>query len=292
MGLAEEFPNIVKSQVPLAPYTRLKIGGVADYVAEPDSIEQLSKLIQACKRDKIPFRVLGGGANVLIREQPVAGLIVRLVKPEFTKIEIQGKIVKAGGGANLADVVAQTCLCGLAGFESLVGISATVGGALRTNAGDKLGEVSEPVLRVHVLDDAGQIAKRERSELRFGEHVSDLDDPVILSVEFALENDQISSITKRMRRAWVYRKAEEPLGFTAAVRVFKNPPMKSAASLIVKSNLRQARFGAAEVHYRNPNYIVVTKEATSQDVLGLVNMIRDKVKTETGIVLEQELKVW
>ncbi len=292
MGLAEEFPKIVKSQVSLAPFTRLKIGGVADFVAEPETVEQLSKLILACKREKLPLRVLGGGANVLIREQRVPGVIVRLVTPAFTNIEITGKVVKAGGGANLADVVAQTCQQGLAGFESLVGISATVGGALRTNAGDKLGEVSEPVLRVHVLDDAGQVGKRERSEIRFGDHVSDLDDPVILSVEFALENDLPDSITKRMRRAWVYRKAEEPLGFTAAVRVFKNLPSKSAASLIVKANLRQARFGAAEVHFRNPNYIIVSEGATSADVLGLVTMLRDKVKTDTGILLEQELKVW
>ena len=136
--------------------------------------------------------------------------MIRLIAPEFTQIVVDGNRIKAGGGATLSALIAEAATHQLAGFETLVGIVATLGGALRCNAGDRSGEIADHVTRIEVLDESGKIQIRNRSEVHFGDHTSDLEDPVVLSVEFVLEKDRPEAIVKRMRRAWIHRKANQP----------------------------------------------------------------------------------
>ena len=133
---------------------------------------------------------------------------------------------------------------------------------------------------------------RERRDSRFGEHDSDLDDPVILSVEFALQPDREGAIVKRVRRAWINRKAEQPLSHQAAVRVFRNPHGQSAAHLIERAGLGREQVGAAEVSDRNANYIVARPGTSAKDILALAARLRDAVRAKSGTALEQELNVW
>ena len=189
-------------------------------------------------------------------------------------------------------LISTASIAGLAGFETLVGITATVGGALRYNAGDRSGEMADSLVRVEVIDLQGKIVVRERSDIRFGENESDLSDPVVLTVEFSLELDDPDAIVKRMRRAWINRKAEQPLTHQAAVRVFKNPHGQSAAQLLDRAGVVRARVGAAEVSDRNANYIVAHPGTTAADVISLADRMQAAVRNATGVELEQELKVW
>src|SRR5207253_5899905 len=134
----------------------------------------------------------------------------------------------AGTGAALAALISEAARHGLAGLEPLVGILGTVGGALRCNAGDRAGEIGQHVRLVEVLDDRGQVQVRERDDLRFAYRWSNLDDPVLLAAEFELETDQVDTIVKRLRKAWISRKASQPLIFQAAGRIFKDPRGLSA----------------------------------------------------------------
>lgn len=292
MSLADDFREIAKRNEPLAPYTHLKIGGPAELLIQPRTVDELRAVLAACNTQKVPVRMLGGGNNLLIRDDPVPGAVVRLAALPFTMIEWDGKRITAAGGCPLLDLITFSVRQGLTGLETLVGLRGTVGGSVRCNVGDRSGEIGQSVRQVTVMTDAGKVQVRTRDELTFSEHQSDIDEPVILSVVFELEKDAPEAILKRMRKAWILRKAAEPLSFQSAVRLFRNPPAQTAAALIDRASMTKARVGGAELSERNSNYVVAHPGTTAADILQLANHVRAKVKERTGANLERELHVW
>jgi UDP-N-acetylmuramate dehydrogenase len=292
MSLADQFPEITRRNQPLAPFTHLKIGGPAEFLIQPRTLDELNAVLAACRKDRVPVRMLGGGFNLLIRDDPVPGAVVRLTAEPFTFLKRDGKRVTAGGGGQLFELINFAVTNGLGGLETLVGLRGTVGGSVRCNVGDRSGEISQTVRNVTVLTDAGKVQTRGRDELTFSEHASDIDEPVILSVEFELESEPAPAILKRLRKAWVVRKAGEPLSFQAGVRLFRNPPGQTAAALIDRAQMTKAKAGAAELSERNSNYAVAHPGTTARDILQLADQVRAKVKERTGVSLERELHVW
>jgi UDP-N-acetylmuramate dehydrogenase len=292
MSLAQQFPEIVQCRVPLAPYTHLRIGGPADYLVQPRTVEELRQVLLACRQAQLPVRMLGGGNNLLVRDDPIAAVVIRLTAPAFTEVQVQGKYLQAGGGGSLWHLIATSVRAGLTGLETLVGLRGTVGGSVRCNVGDRTGEIATVVREVIVMTEDGTIHHRQRDDLHFAEHSSDIDEPVILSVLFELEPENTSAILKRMRKAWILRKAQEPWSFQAAVRLFRNPPGNTAAALIDRAGLAKTRVGSAELSERNSNYVVAHPGTTAADILRLLDTVRTQVKARTGVLLEQELHVW
>jgi UDP-N-acetylmuramate dehydrogenase len=292
MAALDDFPDIVKPNERLAPYMHLRLGGPAEFLVQPRSREELSAVVRRCFEQRLPLRVLGGGCNVLIRDEGVKGVVLRLSEPAFTQVTVEGNAVRGGTGAAVSALISQAARHGLAGLETLVGIPGTVGGALRCNAGDRSGDISQFVRQVEVLDSRGEAQVRERDELRFGYHSSNLDDPVILAAEFRLESDSPDAIVKRMRRAWIQRKASQPMGYQPACRVFRNPRALSAAALIEQAGLARTRVGGAEVSERDSNCIVLHPEATARDALRLIDLMRSRVQERFNVELELEVTVW
>ncbi|MBI1916801.1 MAG: UDP-N-acetylmuramate dehydrogenase [Planctomycetes bacterium] len=287
-----EFADIVKYNEPLARYTHLRLGGPADALIHPRSREELAAVVRRCFEKHLPLRVLGCGCNLLVRDEGVRGVVLRLSQSAFTEITVEGRRVRAGSGAALSAVISQAARHALAGLETLVGIQGTVGGSLRCNVGDRSGEIGQFVRRVEVMDGGGVVQVRERDELQFGYHASNLDDPVLLSAEFELEQDAADAIVKRMRKAWILRKASQPLTFQAAGRIFQNPRGLSAAALIEQAGLAKTRVGGAEVSERDANFFVVHAGATSRDVLRLIDLVRSRVLERFNVELELEITVW
>ena len=292
MAALAEFDEIVRREEPLAPYTRLKLGGPAELLVQPRTREELSAVVRRCYRDKVQLRVLGSGCNLLVRDEGVRGAVLRLSEPAFTSVAVEGKRVRCGTGAPVSALIAEAARHDLAGVETLVGVPGTVGGALRTNAGNRSGSISQFVRSVEVLDGNGELQVRERDELQFGDHASNLDDPVLLGVEFVLESDAPDAILKRLRRAWIQRKAAQPLTSQAAARMFKDPRGLSAAALIEQAGLAGTRVGGAEVSDRDADYVVVHPGAAARDVLRLVELVRSRVQERFSVGLERELAVW
>jgi UDP-N-acetylmuramate dehydrogenase len=219
-------------------------------------------------------------------------VVLRLSEPAFTHITVEGQRAQAGTGAAVSALISQAARHGLAGLETLIGIPGTVGGALRTNAGNRSNDIGQFVRSVEVMDSHGAIHVRERDELHFGEHASNLDDPVLLSAEFVLDTDSPDAIVKRMRKAWIHRKATQPFSFQSAGHIFKNPRGLSAAAMIEQAGLAQTRVGGAEVSDRDANYIVVQSGANARDVLRLMDLMRSRVKERFNVDLEREITVW
>ena len=198
----------------------------------------------------------------------------------------------AGGGAQLAHAISETVRSGLAGLEPLVGIPGTVGGALHGNSGSRGGDIGQWSCRATVMTRAGDIVQRGREDLVFAYRQSSLDELVILNAEFQLEEDNPEQLTKRMQKQWIVKKASQPLSHQNVANVFKNPRGMSAGMLIDQAGLKGTRVGAVEVSQRHANFIVAGEDATSQDVLRLIDIIRSRVAERLGVELETELEIW
>jgi UDP-N-acetylmuramate dehydrogenase len=292
VSLAEQFADIAKRNEPLAPYTHLKIGGPAELLIQPRTVDELRAVLTACQTQKVPVRMLGGGHNLLVRDDPIPGAVIRLTAAAFTSLQCDGERITAGGGGLLFDLIAYSVRQGRGGLETLVGLRGTVGGSVRCNVGDRTGEIAQSVRQVTVLTDTGKVEVHTRDELSFSEHHSDIDEPVILSVVFELEKEEPAAVLKRMRKAWILRKAAEPFSYQAAVRLFRNPPGQTAAALIDRASMTKARVGGAELSERNSNYVVAHPGTTAADIQQLIERVRTRVKERTGANLERELHVW
>jgi UDP-N-acetylmuramate dehydrogenase len=292
MAALDEFAEITKRNEQLAPYTYLRVGGPADYLMEPRSRDELAAVVRRCFQEMIPLHVMGGACNVLVRDEGVRGVLLRLTQPAFTELHVEGKYVTAGAGAAVSALISRSAEAGLAGLETLIGIPGTVGGALRCNAGDRSGDIGQFVRRVEVLDSSGHVQVRERDELQFTYHWSNLDDPVLLTADFQLEPDVADAIVKRMRKAWIMRKAGQPLTYQAAGRIFKNPRGLSASALIEQAGLAKTRVGGAEVSERDAGFFVVHPGGAARDVLRLIDLVRSRVQERFGVELELEIGVW
>ena len=292
MGWSSGFEKIVRKAVPLAPFTWLKIGGPAEFFAEPATHDELSTLVKRCWQEQVPVHILGGGSNLLVREEGVAGLVLRLTAPLFAEIKATGNVVKAGAGARLGHVISTSVREGLGGLETLVGIPGSVGGALHGNAGGRGGDVGQWTARATVMTRAGELIHRSRHDLVFAYRQSSLDELVILDAEFQLEPDDPNELTKRMQKQWIVKKAAQPLSHQATACLFKNPRGMSAGMLIDQAGLKGHRVGAAEISERHGNFVLAHEGATSQDVLGLIEVVQGRVAERLGVDLETEIEVW
>jgi UDP-N-acetylmuramate dehydrogenase len=292
MGFLSGFEHIGRESEPLAPLTWFRLGGPAEYFAEPTSIDELAGLVKRCHEEGTPLRVLGGGSNVLVRDEGVAGLVLSLTAAAFSEIEVNAAIVSAGCGAKLGHVVSSAVREGLSGLEPLVGIPGTIGGALHGNSGSVGADIGQWTYSATVMTRSGEVVSHPRDELRFSYRQSSLDEPVILKAEFALEEDDPQELTKRMQKTWIVKRAAQPQGNLNAGCIFKDVGGLNAAQLIEQAGLKSARTGEAMVCADNPNFIVANSGATSSDVLKLIELLQNGVSETLGVDLETEIEIW
>lgn len=284
--------DCVREQVPLAERTWFKVGGPAQFFAEPSSVDELQAVIERCRDEGLQVRLLGGGSKVLVRDEGISGMVISLSNPAFAKIATAGERVTVGGGAMLANAITVTVGTGLAGLEPLVGIPGTVGGALHGNSGSHGGDIGQWATRATVMTRSGEIIERGRSDLVFAYRESSLDELVILSAEFELEKEDPVVVTKRMQKQWIVKKANLPMAHENTGCIFKNPRGMSAGMLIDQCGLKGEQVGGAEVSQRHANFFVARPGATAKDVLQLIDVVRKRVAERMGVELETEIEIW
>ncbi len=292
MSLFSGFEHVVREQESLAPFTWFRLGGAAEYFAEPSTEEELAEIVNRCHEQDIPVRLLGGGSNILVSDNGVPGMVLHLSAAAFSQIEINGCQVRAGGGAKLAHLVSTTVGAGLAGLEQLAGIPGSVGGALHGNAGTQSGDIGQWTTQAVVMTRDGTILTRTSEELRFSYRQASLDELVILTGEFTLEEVAAEEVVKRMQTSWIVKKSKQPSGQQGTGAVFKDPGGITAASLVDQAGLKGHQVGGVQVSEEYPNFLLVHEDGTSQNVLDLIDVIREKVQERTGIELELQTEVW
>jgi UDP-N-acetylmuramate dehydrogenase len=293
MHLFDDYREIVTAGESLAGHVWFRLGGPAAYLARPRTLDQLLGLLGRCRDAGLPFKVLGGGSNVLVRDEGVEALVIHLESPAFSDVTVRGKIIEAGAAVPLTALISQSARSGLAGLETLTGIPGTVGGALRGNSASRQATIGQYVRRATVIDASDEVQVRERDDLSFADRGANLDEPVILSAEFELEAEDPEAVVRRMRRVWIVKKENQPYGHQSAGLIFKSvSPDISAGALIDQAGLKGTRHGNAEVSDRHANFIVAHPGATASDVLHQIDQIRQRVWQQFGYELELQIQVW
>ena len=292
MPLSTGFENIVREGEPLSRHTWFRLGGDAEYYAEPTSIDELISLVKRCREEDIPVRLIGGGSNLLVRDEGVRGVVISLSHPVFSQISSDKTIVVAGGGAKLGHVISTAAREGLAGLESLVGIPGTIGGALHGNSGGHGGDIGQWATSATVLTRSGEVVERSRDDLVFGYRKSSLDELAILEAKFELEEDDPGELTKKMQKRWIVKKASQPLAHHSAGCIFRNPQGLNAGALIDEAGFKGTSVGRAMVSDRHANFIVAEHGASTEDVIKLIDLVKQGVADRLGTDLEVEIEVW
>ncbi len=289
----DPFRSFLTESEPLAPLTWFRLGGPARYFAKPRTLEDLSALIARCRDAELPHRILGGGSNVLVRDESVEGVVIHLESPAFSDVSIKGQTVRVGAAVPLTALISRTARAGLAGLEILTGIPGTVGGALRGNAGGRSGTIGQFTRSVTVVDRLGEVHVRERDELDFDYGDPHRDDSVLISGEFQFETEDPEAVVRRMRRIWIVKKESQPYGHQSSGLIFRDPSSEVSARVVIEqAGFKGARQGGAEVSDRHANFIVAQPGATSDDVLRLIDTIRAGVRLQFGYELELQIQVW
>jgi UDP-N-acetylmuramate dehydrogenase len=292
MSFQSGLEHVLREAESLAPFTWLRLGGAAEYFAEPTNLEELTELVARCRQEEIPVRLVGGGSNLLVRDEGVRGLVLHLSAAQFGQVTVDGGSLQAGGGAKLSHVIAASVREGLAGLEALVGIPGTVGGALHGNATSHGANIGSYAHSVTVITHGGEVCTRTRDEMLFAYRSSNLDELVILDARFDLEAADSGELTKQMQKLWIVNKANQPLPDQRTAMLFKDHGGMSAAALIEEAGLQKSQVGGVELSERNANYVVAGSKATSRDILELTDLLREGILQRLGIELEMAVDVW
>ena len=291
MTLTEGLEHIVRENEPLAPYTRLKMGGVAEFFAEPTTESELTELVKRFSSSDHSIRLIGGGSNILVKDEGVPGLVISLSAPAFCQCEAHDDQIKVSGGTKLKHFVSMAVREGFSGPENLVGIPGTVGGALHGNTGVNGYDIGSGLQSARVMTRQGEILERTRENLSFSYRQSSLDELVILDAQFSFEKEDPAELTKRMQKLWIVRKSAQPVT-EASVYVFKDHGVETAADLIEQAGLKGTRVGEVEISDRDPNTFVAHAGATCSDVLRLIELAKGQVADKLGMQLETALEIW
>lgn len=291
----------MQPDAPIATWYR--VGGRADLLAAPESPEQLARVLEA----EGPVRVLGAGANLLVADDGVDGVVVSLARGTFADVgvELDTKLVVAGAGVDLRRLITLTTKQGLAGLEVLGGIPATIGGAVRMNAGGAFGQICQVVARVHALGPDGRERVLRPEQIDFGYRQSGLEGLIITKVAFALTPEDPTVVRDRLRQCMDYKKRTQPMGEPSAGCSFKNPMLTepieeigpagarvSAGKLIDRAGCKGLRAGGAQVSNYHANFFTTTRGATAADIIALMDQVERRVLEQFGVRLEREVVVW
>jgi UDP-N-acetylmuramate dehydrogenase len=286
------FENIVRLDEPLAPRTWFHLGGPARYFVEPRSHEELAEVVKRIHENNIPMYVLGGGANLLVRDQGVDGAVISLAHPAFKQVVIDDRMVRVGAGKDVLKLVLELAKTGLAGLECQAGIPGTVGGEIRMNAGGAFGDIGSSVAEVTVMDSFGKIFTRQRDDLVFAYRRSNINAKFILDALFELTPENPDRLGQRVKEIWMYKRNTQPLKDNSAGCIFRNPDGMSAGKLIDEAGLKGSTIGGAEISSHHANFIIARHGASSADVLALMELAKKTVREKTGIELESEVVIW
>jgi len=279
---------------PLAKLVWFKSGGAADYLFEPADTDDLRTFLQQIG-GALPIMALGLGSNLIIRDGGVPGVVVRLGK-SFAAVADRGDyVLECGGGASGILVSSTARDCGIAGMEFLRGIPGTVGGFVRMNGGAYGREVADILIDCQVVTADGKCVCLTRDELEYSYRHSSLPSgAVVISARFQGKAGDKAIIGAEMDRIAQAREDTQPLRSKTGGSTFKNPQgagkYDKAWQLVDAAGCRGMKLGGAQVSQKHTNFLINTGDATSADIEGLGELVRGKVKANSGVMLEWEIK--
>lgn len=281
--------NILVNE-PMKKHTTFRIGGEAACFVKIESAEQLAAVQRYLRKQGVSMLILGNGSNLLVRDQGFPGVVLEICD-QMSDIQVEGTRMIVQAGALMSKVARVAYEHGLTGLEFAAGIPGTIGGGVVMNAGAYGGELKQVITSVKVLDEAGRLLELDNAAMEFGYRTSLVKHRALTVVEVTLQlaegrKEGILAVMEDLGRR---RREKQPLEYPSAGSTFKRPPGYFAGELIQKSGLRGYRVGGAQVSEKHCGFVINTGDATAQDVLELIEYVRDKVKETFGVELEPEV---
>ena len=295
MNIENGLRNIVTSELiltnePMKNHTSFKIGGNADYYVMPETKEQILNIRNFCLDNDIPFYIVGKGSNLLVSDEGLRGVVIKIGR-NFSSYSVDGDNITAQSGILLSKLANIALENSLTGFEFASGIPGSLGGAVYMNAGAYDGEIKDVVISTEYIDKNGEIHTVNGVEHDFSyRHSMFSADDIILESTLKFTHGNKDEILSYMRELNNRRKEKQPLEHPSAGSTFKRPEGYFAAKLIDDSGLRGYRIGGAMVSEKHCGFVVNVDNATCDDVLKLMDYIKNVVMKKYGVELEAEVK--
>ena len=288
-ALAVERGVELRADVPLAPLTTLRVGGRADRLAAPATVDELVGLVQLAREAGVPAFLLGKGSDLVVADGGIRGLVVR-VRADAAIID--GTTLIAEAGASMTALAKRCAEAGLAGFDWAISIPGSVGGAVWANAGAHGGEMAQVVREVEVLGADGTRVRLDPNESAFAYRESRFKhaDETILGAKIELERGEPAAIRDLVDGHQALRRATQPLADQNAGSVFRNPSDDHAGRLIEAAGLKGHRLGSARVSELHANFIVTDRGGRASDVRALGDHVRASVADRFGVELQYEIE--
>lgn len=290
--LKATFPTLhIEQSVDLSVYTNTRVGGIADGVFWPNTIEELTDVVKYAHEQALPVLVLGNASNLIITDEGVRGLVIFLTN--LTNIVVTDTMITADAGAAIIAVSERAQAASLSGLEWAAGIPGSVGGAVYMNAGAYGGQVDGCLATADVLHPNGELETLTLADLDFGYRHSAIQGTgdVIISASFSLVPGDTNAIRAAMEDFNARRASKQPLEYPSCGSVFKRPEGHFAGKLIMDAGLQGFTIGGAQVSHKHAGFIVNFAHATSADYVGVIRHVQEVILEQTGITLETEVRI-
>lgn len=277
---------------PMSKHTTFKIGGPADCLVFPASVEDVTRVFKLIGQYEVPFTILGNGSNVLVLDKGIRGVVVKINSP-FATIHHENNHIFASAGALLADVSKYAASHALTGLEFAVGIPGSIGGAVFMNAGAYDGEIKNVVAAVTAVNQQGEVVHYNQTELEFAyrHSIFQENEQVICEVELILEKGNPMEIEEKMGLLTQKRESRQPLEMPSAGSTFKRPQGYFAGTLIEQTDLKGFKVGGAQISTKHAGFVVNSGQATAKDVLELIDAVQQRVYEKHGVKLYPEVRM-
>lgn len=277
---------------PMKKHTSFKVGGPADILVTPNTLESLNKIVQICRRQLVPFFIMGNGTNLIVRDKGIRGVVIKIFD-SFNKWEVKGDVITAEAGILLSKLANVALEHGLMGLEFASGIPGTLGGAVAMNAGAYDGEMKDVVVRTQYIDENGIIKTVEGARHQFGYRDSFIqrEGGIVLNTQLKLKKGSKDEIRAKMNELNRRRKEKQPLEMPSAGSVFRRPEGHYTGKLVEDCGMRGYRVGGAQVSEKHCGFIVNAGDASAQDIERLIGAVQDNVKNKFGVDLNTEVKI-
>lgn len=285
-------PEHILLNEPMKDHTTFRIGGPADYLILPASMEDVAFVFQCLKRHDIPFVILGNGSNVLVLDKGIRGAVIKFNSP-ISAIRKKKNTLTAGAGALLRDVSGFAAENSLSGMEFTCGIPGSIGGAVFMNAGAYDGEMKNIVSAVRAISPKGEIVQFTANELDFGYRHSIFQENgcAICEVDLTLTPGNVEEIKEKIAGFTERRESKQPLEMPSAGSTFKRPEGHYAGTLIEQTGLKGFTVGGAQVSDKHAGFVVNAGDATAKDVLELIRQVQDRVFEKHHVKLFPEVRI-
>jgi UDP-N-acetylmuramate dehydrogenase len=283
----------IKQNEALSRHTTWKVGGPADFYIEPADKEELMNAMKVVYQHQIPWRVIGRGSNLLVKDGGIRGVVFQLQKA-FDYLQIEDTTVHAGGAYSTILLASRTAKAGLTGLEFAGGIPGNVGGAVYMNAGAHGSEISRVLTKAEVLTESGEWLQLSNEDLHFRYRTTILQEEIrgiVTGATFELAKGDTKQITEALSSFKDRRRKTQPLQYPCAGSTFRNPPGDHAGRLIEAAGLKGYRIGDAEFSTLHGNFIINLGQAKASDVLGLIDHARKMIAEKYGVTLIPEVEV-